>query len=458
VSNLAILIFLTISLAVEASSASTGSAANAKNNAATDALNINETMKTYDGKIVRHIIITGLVRTKARAIRWIMKTTEGEPYYTETLKIDILALYNTANLYNIMADVKTAPGDLQGVDIFITLEDKWTLLPFLGAQGGGGSFTFGGGLYDSNVLGYFVNTYIAVYNYDGAYSYRLNANQEYIAGSQYSGSIDISNVALPTTIYRQDNSSAGNYTWQRNQFEIVSGYHFIDKLLPTKLIRVQLYSDFYTDSLLKINGVNASTYSGFQYRLQPVAIFGRSNIIEFFEIGHELTIQPAFANFFEASRNFTSLQLSYKNVTLLPNNQNLAFFIFGAAMTPTPVVYEQQVGGYSNVRGYSDARQTGPFSLVGNAEYRPYLKRFRLPIIEEVVIQGCVFTDTGSAWGDSTLTGESQLNGPNFLWSSGAGIRLNFLHFSNAITRFDIARTIRPDEGVGFSFGVNQFF
>jgi outer membrane translocation and assembly module TamA len=30
--------------------------------------------------------------------------------------------------------------------------------------------------------------------------------------------------------------------------------------------------------------------------------------------------------------------------------------------------------------------------------------------------------------------------------------------FSGAILRLDLARTISPDEGLGFSFGIGQFF
>jgi hypothetical protein len=64
----------------------------------------------------------------------------------------------------------------------------------------------------------------------------------------------------------------------------------------------------------------------------------------------------------------------------------------------------------------------------------------------------------GSAFGDSSLTGDQGTKNIDFLWSAGLGFRANFLHFAGAIIRFDLARTVHPDEGLGLSFGVGQFF
>jgi len=149
---------------------------------------------------------------------------------------------------------------------------------------------------------------------------------------------------------------------------------------------------------------------------------------------------------------------SYKYVTVLPNQANFGFFVGATASTPAPSPYQPEVGGYYNLRGYIDSREVGPYNMYSSVEYRPLLMTTHLWIADLLVIQGCLFTDAGSAWGDTTLTGESANLHPNILWSAGLGLRFNFLHFAGAILRLDAARTINPDEGFGISFGVGQFF
>jgi outer membrane protein assembly factor BamA len=118
------------------------------------------------------------------------------------------------------------------------------------------------------------------------------------------------------------------------------------------------------------------------------------------------------------------------------------------------------VGGYYNVRGYSDMREFGRNMTFANFEWRPYLFEHRWKILwaDLMVVQGCIFSDAGSAWGDSSLTGQSQESDFHPLWSAGLGLRVNMVKFAGAIARLDWARTISPDEGIGFSFGVGQFF
>jgi hypothetical protein len=415
-------------------------------------LNISESLKTYDGKIVRHLVLSGRRWSNERALLWLINTHEGSVFNFDTLESDIHALYNTTDLYEISAQVIPSTEFVNEITLVISFEEKWTLLPFFSTQGGGGNLTFGGGLFDSNLGGYFVNGYFGIYNNNGKSFYDIDFNQEYIAGTPWMGSLEVSTPIISASIHKIDNSSAGTFSWQRQQTEIMAGYHFNGP------IRLLIFTDEYQDAILDSSGVNVSSYNNLQYKIHPQIIFGRANIVEYYEEGYEFTLHPQFANFFETARNYTSLLASYKNVTQLPHRAGLAFFLSANVSSPTPVVYEPQVGGFSSVRGFSDNRQVGPRAASFNIEYRPYLFNLHFPLIEKVVFQGCLFSDLGSAWGDNTLTGESNLNTPNILWSGGFGLRLNFLHFAGAIVRFDMARTIRPDEGLGFSFGVGQFF
>lgn len=413
-----------------------------------------ENFKQYDGKIIGKVNIIGLRRTHERALLWIMKSTEGKIFSSETLAKDKQTIANTGNLYDIYPSVKLSQDRTDQIDLTIDVRDKWTLLPVFGSQGGGGSIVYGGGVVESNLAGYLINSQAIGYNYNGIFSYDLNFNQEYIAGTQTMGSFDWSNNINPTIIHNIDGSAAGDFTWQRQQEEFMIGTHFDGP------IRLLLTSDLYYDNLLLVTNVNATTFGGIQYRFHPSVIFGRANIQEFLENGYELTLHPNAANFFGPAQAYQGFEASFKQVYVLPHYGNFAYFIFAGAMSLAPAPYEFEVGGYTNVRGFITARQIGPYVTYSNVEYRPLLfkYRFKAPYIDLVAVQGCVFNDVGSAFGDSTLTGDQGAKNINLLWSAGLGLRANFLHFAGAIVRLDVARTVHPDEGLGLSFGVGQFF
>jgi hypothetical protein len=410
---------------------------------------INE-WKHYNGKVIENVKMNGLVRTRLIAVEWLLKTRAGNAFSAEQLAEDLQSLYNTGDLYDVAAEVQELNNK---VNITVNLKDKWTLLPVIGAQGGGGSVTVGGGLYDSNIAGLFITGQVLWYNFNGIFSYDVNFNQEYIAGTQTMGYIDWSNNVNPTPVHLVNGTSVGDFTWQRQQEEIMIGTHL------DGLIRPMLVMDYFFDGLSSINGVSASVFYGSQYRLNPRIIFGKVNITNYLEEGSEFTVQGSTYNPFGPVTNYQSFELDYKKVYVISRN-NLGYFLSAAAMTMTPPPYEYEVGGYYNLRGFADSREVGPYSLHGNIEYRPYITegRWKFFDVDLVVLQSCIFTDFGSAWGDSTLTGDPSAKQANFLWSAGVGLRANFVKFAGAILRLDVARTIRPDEGIGVSFGIGQFF
>ena len=414
----------------------------------------------YNGKKISRIVLKGLIRTREQTARWLMSSTEGQSFSSYQFAVDVQTLLNSGNLYDISTLVAYDPEVPDKVQVTVTVTDKWTLLPVVGGQGGGGAYTYGGGLYDSNLLGTFTLAQALLYNYNGVLSYDVYFYNEFIAGTQTMASLDWSNNVNPTVIHNINDSSAGSFSWQRQQEELMVGTH-----LPGP-VRIQIFGDYYFDSLLNSSGVNISVFPGNQYRLHPVVILDRVNIVEFLEEGQEITLQPSTANFFGPVQAYQGFDIRYKKVFRVGEADNLALDFFAGAMSQAPAPYEYQVGGYLNLRGYSDSRQVGPYTALGNIEYRPFIYKHRfgrildadLFDVDLVALQACIFSDFGSAWGDSTLTGDPGTQELNVLWSAGVGFRVNFLHYAGAILRLDLARTIRPDEGWGLSFGVGQFF
>jgi outer membrane protein assembly factor BamA len=127
-------------------------------------------------------------------------------------------------------------------------------------------------------------------------------------------------------------------------------------------------------------------------------------------------------------------------------------------MTSAKIPYLFHLGGFDSTRGFSTYRAIGQMYVANSLEYRPYLTRFSIYFIDQIVVQGCLFQDFGVMWNSSDYQTSNRLNSRLVLLSEGIGIRLNFLKFAGAIGRLDLAKTITPNEGWGFSFGVGQFF
>ena len=410
----------------------------------------------FQDTTVHQVTIKGLERTREKVVDWLIQTKADLPFNAENLVKDLQTLYNTGNLYDLTAVVteSSLPG---AVDVEIILKDKWTLLPVIGAQGGGGSSTFGGGVFESNLLGYMINSSFLIWTFNGTSSYDVNFNQEYFHGTQQMWSLDWQDSIEPQTLHFANGNSAGQFAWRRQQKEMMIGTHLEGP------IRLMFYASIFQDSVFNNDGMfNVNNGSGLQQRIYPKAVFGRVNWSDYLEDGTELTIQPTVANLIGTGPEYFALELDFKRVFILGSKKqnNLAFYSTFTSMGNGGPNYLYNVGGYYNVRGYSDMREFGRRTLIANVEYRPFIFSTHLNLfdVDLVAVQGCVFSDVGSAWGDASLTGETAAENFHPLWSAGGGLRVNFVKFAGAIVRLDLAQTINPNEGMGISFGVGQFF
>ena len=412
--------------------------------------------KSFDGKIVHLIQISGLVRTRMQAVLWLMGTKTYQIFSGQQFGKDIQVLYNTGNLYDLKGQVQEDGTD--GVNVIISLKDKWTLFPVIGAQGGGGSSTLGGGVYESNLLGYMVNSSVLIWTFNGTTSYEINANQEYFAGTDTMWSLDWQDNIEAESVHNYHGNVVGQFAWRRQQKEVMLGTHFEG---PWRFLA---YASIFQDSVFNNDGafnINIP-YQGLQQRFYPKAIFGKVDWTNYQEYGFELTMQPSAANLIGGGPQYQALEVDYKQVWKLgpKDRDNFAIYLSTSHLTQGGPNFIYQVGGYYNVRGYSDYREFGRDIAFTNLEWRPYLARHRWNLfdLDLMVLQGCLFTDLGSAWGDSSLTSESAAQNFHLLWSAGAGLRIHMVKFAGAIIRLDWAQTLSPYEGVGFSFGVGQFF
>jgi outer membrane protein assembly factor BamA len=409
-----------------------------------------ERLQPFDGRKIREIRVRGLKRTKERAVRWLLSQREGDVFSGATWLKGIHKLYNTTVVYDIFTDIRqVGPGE---IDIDLSLSDRWTLMPFGIAQAGGGSNNLGGGIWEANVLGYFGQMGASYSVFNNVASYDFNIYQEFFLDTDFIWGLDISGTGVPVELQRNDGSSLGSFTWNRQQEQFLIGHKFEPK------IRLFAYLEYYNDAMVSNSGApEARVYSSGQYRVRPTLILGRSELTNFLEQGFELTLAPTSANFLSGSKQYSTMVATYKRV-FLDQNTNYAMFINAGAMSRAPIPYLFRLGGYDTVRGFTTNRAIGRYYFDHTLEYRPYLTRLFLPLFGEAVIQGALFEDAAFMWDSSDLSQTRRINSEISLFSAGFGIRINLLRFAGCILRLDAAKTLSPSEGWGGSLGVGQFF
>ena len=301
------------------------------------------------------------------------------------------------------------------------------------------------------------NASLTFWSFNGTTSYDLNFNQEYFYGTQTMWSIDVKDSLEPQIVHSYDGVGLGEFAWRRRQTEVMVGTHFAGP------VRAMFFASIFQDSVFKNeNGFRPTTADGLQQRLAPKVILGRVDWTDYLEDGTEITFQPAIINLLGSGPRYGTFELDFKKVWIVGDGgkDNAAIYLSTIHLEESAPNYLAQVGGYYNVRGYSDLRQFGRHLAVANFEYRPFLFGYRWSLFEAdlMTVQAAFFSDVGSAWGNSSLTGERRADDLRPLWSAGLGLRINMVKFAGAILRLDFARTISPDEGLGFSFGIGQFF
>lgn len=412
-----------------------------------------EKLSPYNGRRISQIEFTGLRWTRNSAARDLLSLHEGDIFEASRWLIGIHKIYDTTVLYDIETVAAADPDDSAKIRLTVEVQDRWTLLPFAVVQSGGGSSSFGVGVVEFNFLGTFAQVSGSYGTFDGIDSFDLNVFQEFFRDTDLIWGIDLSQIGTPTQLQLNDGSTAGTFTRLRSQLQLLVGRKWAESK-----IRFLTYIEIIHDQLTGTqSGFSVGVSPGNQYRLRPTLIFGRSELTNFLEQGEELTFAPVVANVFDRTASYAQFVMTYKKV-ILHGNTNYALFLNSGAMTTAEVPYLFRLGGYDTNRGFATNRAIGRLYATSSLEFRPYFFRFETELSGQVVVQGCVFQDSGVMWSANQFSRGSPQSDRLPLLSEGFGLRANFLRFSGAIVRIDAAKSVSPDEGWDISLGIGQFF
>ena len=419
-----------------------------------------ELFPQFEGIRVGKIEIRGLLRSREPVVRWILGAREGQPFNAQAWQEGIERLYKTESIYEIHTQIeKTGAAGQEELRIRVSLIDKWTLFPYFDIQGGGGSVSFSAGLYDANLLGTFTYAYVGGGYLDREYSYEVGLSQKWFLQTTYSLGFDLSKRNRPVGFQNAAGELQRNFSWARSRQLLAVGKQNGERTYWE--IQLEAFRDTF-----KSGDSRALSFlypDMRQFRARPMVKLGKMAHSDYLEQGHELSLAGSYANPLHPDRDYHSFEAAWKQVFYLPETRNIAYFLQAGHMTSAPVAYQFRLGGFDSVRGFSMNRVFGLDFARLNLEYRSTLLVYQIPFwdLGRMVLQGCVFTDGGSAWnaaGVDAASGALTQKSIRALYSAGAGLRTIFLHFANATARIDLAKTLVPQEGYNVAFGIGQFF
>jgi outer membrane protein assembly factor BamA len=187
----------------------------------------------------------------------------------------------------------------------------------------------------------------------------------------------------------------------------------------------------------------------------------RSNLLQLYarlgRLNYDLYKVRGFESFIEydqslsdldSDETFYRLQVTNTAFWSLPQNANLGF-LFRVGSTNTDSIQNlYYLGGFDSIRGYPDGQFRAKNFWQANMEYR-------IPSIENrrFVLQHVLFSDLIAAPQASSRPVDQDV-----ATSIGTGVRLIFPKIYRFTLRLDIAYGFDLDQGIGISFGTQQFF
>jgi outer membrane protein assembly factor BamA len=405
--------------------------------------------------LVRQITFTGNEKTRTSRMLDYMCTKVGRPYDEKTLARDVDMLKSWMYFEYVKPTVEETP---EGVAINIDLKEKWTVIPEVDVQYGGGAYLFKLGVKDTNFLGYREE----VMGYGG---WRAG---DWLAGGRFvepriAGSIVGFRIEGGRNFYEDPH-------YQPVPRDVRPDVSFLAERLGGEarlefeahdLLRVGIPYRFTADHLTRVDGYPEHDEKAVAGWLIPkrddsaaAGVWlkaGRVNFDNYIYSGVSLeTMAYYYSPALGGDLSFGKVQGDFRFYVPAKWQTNFAGKLFAGYENSDSFIEQYTLGGLDSLRGYPDRRYRGQAISYLNLEYR--WMAFTAWWFS-FMFDAC--GDAGAAWNKDTT--EFHVS-EDVYTSLGGGIRLIVNKWDYAVIRFDVAWPFATEGPLGFIFGMDMFF
>ncbi len=404
--------------------------------------------------VIKSIEILGNSKTSTRVIEREIGFSQNEKVCGSQIQEGINRLKRTGLFSTVSHSISKS--DQSNLTILkITVSEKWTTIPILKFNSGGGVSQYTLGVYDPNIFGEFLEAGAQYENLGGASSGVLWFKNPRLFGQRQGIDLQYWNTRRIRIKYDQD----------ANNPEIKRG--FLHE-------REKLYADYFreisTDLIFRISfDYNKDSFStkvlpeSVLEKIGPNPVLPPSTELLISKVGFELgriegdpqslngQVLGAYFGYAHpldgTTDPFVQGDLTFNLFRPFSQRWQYAQRLLAGVTSTTVLQYWQYLGGLDRIRGFADNRFAGSHFSLSNSEFR-YLMLEK----PSVLIQGVGFLDLAGIGDDASAL--SKLSAA----STGAGVRLILPKFYRFIVRLDYAKPIIKNDTMNWSFGVQQFF
>lgn len=404
--------------------------------------------------LVQSIEILGNKKTNAKVIERELGFSAEEKVCELEIQEGISRLKRTG-LFS-MVDYTLSRQDPTGPAILkITISEKWTTIPVVKVNSGGGVSQYTLGVYDPNVFGEFLEAGAQYENLGGASSGVAWFKNPRLFGKRQGIDLQYWNTRRIRIKYDQEDDDPEIKRGFLHEREKIYADYFRE--FSTDLIgrfsldynKDSFSTKLLPDSVLEKQGPNPVLPPSTELLISKLGVeFGRIDGEPQSLDGEVLGVYLGYAHsldgdtdpFFQGDLNF----LLFRPIT--PRWQYAQRLLVGVTTTKV-LQYWHYVGGLDRIRGFADNRFAGSHFALSNSE-----ARYLLLEKPSLLVQGAGFIDLTSI-GDET-SALFKLRAA----SIGTGLRFILPKFYRFVVRLDYAKPILKNDTMNWSFGVQQFF
>ncbi len=411
--------------------------------------------------VIDAVLIEGLFRTKAHVVMRELLFAEGERVSVREIEESVqrlrnLGLFRIAEYELLDRRIPLPDGSVTDTHeqhriLLITVDERWTIIPFGTFSSGGGTFSLTTGLYDINVLGRYLELGGQYQRFANTDSFALWASDPRFLGERLSLAATVAQTNRTQVFYNDGGAVEGAHRRTRRSVSVGMGREWL-RWFSTGV------GLSYVDDSFSVEGLNEDLAELERARGIPeaahflsgslAASVGRIDANSYLREGARLSGSAGGSAAGLASNHpHADLTLSGTAFAVLPFKTNVGVRLGVGTTTTDRPEYQYFLGGFNIIRGFLHRRFYGPAYWFGNAE-------LRIPSLDTrwIALQHVAFFDAAAAGARDTFI--TELDGA----SVGIGLRFLSPKVYSLLGRIDYAWPVYGDGGSALSFGAGQFF
>lgn len=405
---------------------------------------------------VNAVHVRGNTRTETRVILDEIRTRPGQPFNPQTWARDVQAVKDMGVFWTAGATTAVLPD--RRTDLYVNIEEKWTLLPMIQYSQTSDTFQWVLGVWDPNFLGYHVESGVKVTRKRFGNGYTVWTHNPRVGGSRNYFRFKIFSDQPVYYLYDQaafHDTPRAYFVESRSGGELEYGHGFGDDG-ETKAGFV--YSPYTTRyALLENTPEQRAANEAARFAAPPARTaqrfgirgeFGRLHYDDYVYHGQKLLASVLSTVPVGDTPFFQTFDAEYQVYAVPAPRHNLAVRAIVGATGSDRLEDAFFVGGLEQIRGFPDQRFYGRYQAYSNVEYR-------YPIVDNryAIAQATALADTGTAW-----SGDFAEAGAKWGLAGGGGIRILVKPIHRMAVRFDVVRAVTPYARTEFSLGFKQYW